>query len=1100
MPSPPAPRPKRTLSLRSLLLLSLGLVTLVLVAGSLWIALREGEARAWDEARASAQTDLARLVVVAARMAVSDPALLDDLVALRATDARLAHAVVVDPDNRIVASTQAAMRGQALAALPEIDLAWLAQPLDGGQARVVTHTTQGRLVLSQAFAWPAAVPDLRGPRQGRVLLQLDLRATLAQLRWAGVGEHLWQVVWLMVGALLVAALLERAVLRPLRRLSDAAQALGRGEPARQVPPARTAELQAVGDTFNRMSASLADTMGRLADSEQRHREAFASAPDAMLTVSPDGVIDSFNAAAEQLFGHAAAAVVGQPLAHLLPTAARAMHGQHLARFATEGRQARRMSLGRVIEGLHRDGHVLMLEVGIARAGADGRWHFTAVARDVGARLAMETELARHRHQLEAQVAERTAQLARSRDEAQAATRAKSEFLANMSHEIRTPMNAIIGLAHLMRRDASGGQRAYLHKLDGAARHLLEVLNHILDFSKIEAGKLTLTMQDFELDQVIDDVCHLVSDRAAEKGLEVVHRIAPGLPLWRHGDDLHLRQVLINLLGNAVKFTEAGHVSVRVAAGPGAVMRFEVADTGIGIGEADRARIFQPFEQADGSASRRFGGTGLGLAICRALVSAMGGTLTLAPGNRVGSCFRFELPLAPGSDLAPAAQQAQGPPAAAVLQGQRVLVADDLAEAREVLTEQLRALGLRVEAVADGEQALQRVAQADADGDPFTLCLIDWQMPGLDGLACARRLRALPLAHQPAQLLATAFGPQLPDALLQGSGLRRVLDKPITLRTLQRALTEALTDARAADAAAPALRPASDAPEARLRARSGLRLLLVEDNALNQEVTLRLLQDVGLHADLAGDGLQALARVKDLAYDLVLMDVQMPRLDGLAATRAIRALPGRAALPILAMTAGALSDDRAACLAAGMNDVITKPVEPSDLYATLLRWLPLPPVASADLVSVMASASAALGVPTGPWVGIAGLQPALGLRRVGGNPALYGRVLRTFAEHHRADVDRLRAAARQGDTAQIARLCHALKGVAGSLGADDLATQATRVEALLSGPANPQSPPAIVLPALTDAVQTLADQLEALVAALALAMQAAEAPITPARPG
>ena len=1075
-------------SLRGLLLAVLLLATAVLTAGSLYIGLRGDDARAWADARGNAQAELSRLVVVAERMALSDPSLIEELVALTLTDERVAHAVVIDPDGRVLASTVSAEQGQWAASLPGLDTAALAALRNGGQARVVADPAQHRLVLAQAFAWPAAPGELRGLRQGRVLIRLDLQASLDALRHISLRQHLFEVGGMVLAALLVYLLLERLVVRPLRQLGAAAQALGAGELAHRVAPARTAELQDVGDSFNRMSDDLAATVGRLADREQRLRDLFASAPDAMLTITPDGRIERFNSAAERLFGHAELAVVGQPLLMLLPPDARADHPQRVAQFGAEDRAARRMSPGRVVQGLHRDGHPLTLEVGISRSMQAGELRFTAVARDVSERLLLEAELAGHRDHLEAEVQERTAELARSRDEARAATRAKSEFLANMSHEIRTPMNAIIGLAHLLRRDATAPQQAYLAKLGGAARHLLGVLNDILDFSKIEAGKLALAPRDFELDRLVDETCHLFSDRAADKGLELVHRVDPGLATARHGDDLRLRQVLINLVGNAVKFTETGHVSVRLDRGPGAVVRFEVNDTGIGISETERARIFQPFEQADSSATRRFGGTGLGLAISRALVSAMGGTLTVVPVPGGGSSFRFDLPL-PAALAGPPA-----PPPAVAMAGLRALVVDDLAETREVLCELLAALGLQARAVAGGDEALRAIAQADAAGEAFDLCLVDWQMPGMDGIAFARSLQRLPLLRRPAHLLVTAFGRQLPETLLQDTGLCAVLDKPISLQTLRQALTQALAPSpRAAEA-----RPARPSYEALLRQRGHCRLLLVEDNPLNQEVALQLLQDVGLQADVAGDGLQALARLQVRPYDLVLMDVQMPHLDGLGATRALRQLPGGAALPVLAMTAGAMTEDREDCLAAGMNDVITKPVDPADLYAALLRWLPGPVPAPPPADELLAAPPSAAVPPADAWARIDGLDAAVGLRMVGGRAALYQRVLQRFAEHHAGDAARLRAAAQDPSAGpEMARLCHTLKGVAGALGAQALAAQATRLEDQLLG-RDERAPPIEAASQAeaggqadaagqADAMQSLAAAIDALVAAIEAAL-------------
>jgi len=1068
--------PERRLSLRLVVLAVVLLLTTALVLGSLVVNMRQAESHAWSDALDHAQNELAHLLVVAEHSVGGDHAMLDEMVALASTDRRIAYVATIDPQGTLVASTRTAHNGLPVAKVDNIQPEWLAGLPDSGHVRVIRDTEHQRLVVAKAFAWPAAPGELRGPRQGQVLLRLDLAPTLTSLRVTGMQQRVWEMAWLALAALVVYAVLDLLLVRPLRELSSAARALGGGELTRRVPPQRIEEVHDVGESFNRMSEALADAMARVVDGERRYRQLFAQAPDAMLTVTPDGRIESFNEAAELLFGHPSASIVGQPLARLLPIDLREPHAALFKGFTNENQGARRMSPGRAVQGLHRDGHCLQLEVGISRTVHAGSPRYTAVARDVGARMALEAELTRHRNHLEAEVSERTVQLARSRDEARAATRAKSEFLANMSHEIRTPMNAIIGLAHLLRREANGTQQAYLGKLGGAARHLLGILNDILDFSKIEAGKLVLAPRDFELDRLVDEVCHLVSERAAEKGLEVVHRIDPGLPLWRHGDDLRLRQVLINLVGNAVKFTERGHISVRAGLVRGSRVHFEVADTGIGISEAERARIFQAFEQADTSTTRRFGGTGLGLAISRALVSAMGGTLTVSAVEGGGSSFQFDLPLPAGLG------EHQAPPSLAAT-GLRALVVDDLPEARAVLVEMLQALGLRAEAVVGGEQALAAVTAADAAGDGFHLCLIDWQMPGMDGLQCVRQLQALPLARRPLHLMITAFGPQLPDHLVQDSGLSRVLEKPIVLHELQEVLAALL----AAKTPTVDLRGARPGYDTLLRDRQGCRLLLVEDNALNQEVALQLLEDVGLQADLASDGLQALERVRALRYDLVLMDVQMPHLDGLGAARAIRAMPGRFDMPILAMTAGAMTEDREACLAAGMSDVVTKPVDPDDLYAALLRWLPpAPATPGAPRPPAPAAMPAAPVAPADPLDAVPGLAPAVGLRLVGGRSNVYHRVLRRFVEHHGADVQRLREASLAGAADEIAGICHGLKGVAGAVGAQPLAAHAARVETGLRG----RLQAADLLnaePLGLGEVQALADQLEAMLAAISAAL-------------
>jgi len=350
----------------------------------------------------------------------------------------------------------------------------------------------------------------------------------------------------------------------------------------------------------------------------------------------------------------------------------------------------------------------------------------------------------------------------------------------------------------------------------------------------------------------------------------------------------------------------------------------------------------------------------------------------------------------------------------------------------------------------------------------------------------QQLQALPLRHRPRHLMITAFGPQLPDQLVQGSGLSRVLDKPIVLQALQQVLAELLNTGPQADEVR-TVRPGFDTL---LRDRAGCRLLLVEDNALNQEVALQLLEDVGLHADLASDGLQALERVRAQRYDLVLMDVQMPHLDGLGATRAIRAMPDRADMPILAMTAGAMTEDREACQAAGMSDVVTKPVDPEDLYAALLRWLPPAAAQAGDSrpPATMGGPRAATTPtePSDPLAAVPGLSPAVGLRLVGGRLAVYHRVLRRFAEHHGPDVQRLREASLAGAADEIAGICHGLKGVAGAVGAQALAAQAARVEAGLRG--RPSDATLLVeAPLAPDEVLALADQLETMLAAISMAL-------------
>jgi two-component system sensor histidine kinase/response regulator len=617
--------------------------------------------------------------------------------------------------------------------------------------------------------------------------------------------------------------------------------------------------------------------------------------------------------------------------------------------------------------------------------------------------------------------------------AEDAAKTKAEFLANMSHEIRTPMNAVIGLAHLcLKTDMTAKQRDYVGKIHNAGTSLLSIINDILDFSKIEAGRLDIENVAFEVDSLMNNVSTVVAQKIQDRGLELLFDISSDLPPALLGDPLRLGQVLINLLGNAVKFTEKGEIRLTgrllEQAGDKVKLRFSVTDTGIGMTKEQAGRLFQAFSQADTSTSRKYGGTGLGLAISKRLVELMGGSIWVDSEPGRGSTFSFTGWFGLSEAIARKVVPVR-------LGSLKALIVDDNAAAREVLEDQLKNIGAELQQVASGAEAIVAVKQADA-GRPFDVILLDWHMPGLDGVETARRIRAdSNLTSVPAIIMVTAFGREEVRSEAERAGVNGFLIKPVNQSTLVDALVEIFAPEQ--------MSAVREAVEATTYDLNGLRVLLAEDNAINQQIAVELLEGVGAAVDVVSNGREAVDRLlatgADIRYDVVLMDLQMPEMDGYQATALIRAEPGLVDLPIIAMTAHAMAEERDRCLAAGMRAHITKPIDPDVLYRTLAQFHRPGQAAVVPAMPVDRSAS-----PDAP-LEIDGLDVVDGLKRVAGNMKLYHSLLGQFVAQQADAVARVRAGLECQDFALVEGLVHTLKGVSGNLGAKTVSKHAAELE-------------------------------------------------------
>ena len=675
---------------------------------------------------------------------------------------------------------------------------------------------------------------------------------------------------------------------------------------------------------------------------------------------------------------------------------------------------------------HSDGYTMWLHmVGCLGNDSDGRVSLSGSMQDITRRKAAEVALDE------------------ARQLAETASQAKADFLANMSHEIRTPMNAIYGMSHLMQKtDLTVRQRDYLKKIQLSGEHLLGIINDILDFSKIEAGKLSVETTEFEIDTVLENVANLMGEKASEKGLELIFDLAPDVPFVLRGDPLRLGQILINYGNNAVKFTERGEIKIIVRVQKrtetDALLYFAIRDSGIGLNEEQISRLFQSFQQADASTTRRYGGTGLGLAICKNLAALMQGEVGVESTPDKGSTFWFT------ARLGISQSQRRKLVPSKDLHGLRLLVVDDNEAALQSLAETLEQMTFRVDKAESGQAAVVAVRQAAEQGKPYAMVLVDWMMPGMNGIDTIAAIRALNVHPLPKVALATAHGRQEVMHQADAANIDTVLIKPIGASLLFDALMRSLGNPDDAGAAR-IIKP--DTSMEALSPIRGARILLAEDNAINQQVATEILIDAGFQVEVADNGKLALNMVESGEYDIVLMDMQMPVMGGVDAAQLIRRQSKFANLPIIAMTANVMQADRDRCFAAGMNAFVAKPIEPDELFRVLLKWIA--PRANAVQTPDEATVPSDDPTPVDPFpTHIAGLDTTVGLRRMMGKKQRYLSILRSFCEtKDHADIE-IRRAWESGDRDGAIRLAHTLKGLAGQIGAHALQESAQTLELAL----------------------------------------------------
>ncbi len=833
---------------------------------------------------------------------------------------------------------------------------------------------------------------------------------------------------------LLGAYLGKRFSDPILALKNHAEKIGSGDFESKVMVENNDELGILANTFNSMTAKLRELVGSLQTeissrhaAEKKFRSIFDNAMEGIFQSSLNGKLLTANPAFALMLGYESPAEAMEQI-ECIP----------------EQLYADKEQRQRIRSALESEGVVSDLKIRMLKKDNSEIW------TELSAKLVQENDTEPFIEGLLKDISEKLARESAEREQqvAEAASQAKSEFLANMSHEIRTPMNAVMGLTHLaLKTDLTSKQEDYLKKILNAARSLLRIINDILDFSKIEAGKLAIESIPFDIEESMNNLADIFGFKADEKNLELLFQFDKEVPTALEGDPLRLEQILTNLMSNAVKFTEKGNIVVSIRNDSTATTQteeevpllFTVKDTGIGLSKSQAKKLFQSFTQADDSTTRKYGGTGLGLSICKSLVELMNGRIWVESEPGQGSAFHFTAVFK--KQVAKTPRVLNYP---SDLKGMKILVVDDNITAREIICEMLESFSFRAYQSPSGYEALADLKQAQSQGDPFKLVIMDWKMPGMDGIEASQLIRNhKDLSQIPSVLMLTAYSHGKIQQKAEKVGIQSFLLKPVNPSLLFDTIISVFTDSKETRTKRVVR---DDIRIEGLDQVRGASILLVEDYEINRQIATELLESEGFRVTSAANGKTALELLSegksDQEFDLVLMDIQMPEMDGYTATRKIRELPTQSGqIPIVAMTAHALQSEKEKCFAVGMNDHIAKPIDPNRLIESLVRWIK----PGDRKVSGKPSAIDSTPDPKLPELNLEYFDQTSGLSRVAGNKKLYLELLIKFTQKHATAAREIQLYLEQNEFEKARTLSHAVKGMAGNLGATELQLKAEDLE-------------------------------------------------------